>query len=54
MTKKEMRRELDFNLSVELSRDYSVSYLSILRFAFYIDLLSVSEYRWLSRVFMPF
>lgn len=54
MTKRDMRKELDISLSVELWHDCAVGYLSILRFAFYADLLSASEYRWLSRVVMPF
>lgn len=52
MTKKDMRKELDLSLSVELWYDCTVGYLSILRFAFYTDLLTSSEYRWLSRVIL--
>ena len=33
MTKKDMRKELDLNLSVELWHDCTAGYLSILRFA---------------------
>lgn len=50
MIKKDMRKELDLNLSVELWHDCAAGYLSILRFAFFTDLLSSSEYKWLIRV----
>lgn len=51
MTKKDMRRELDFHLSWALQNDYNASYSAFLTFAFFIEIISASEYKWLTHAF---
>lgn len=48
MTKTNMRRELDFHLSWSLQHDYTASYSAFLTFAFFIEIISAAEYKWLT------
>lgn len=52
MTKIDMRRELDLHLSWALQNDYTASYSAYLDFAFFIGIVSASEFKWLSHVIL--
>lgn len=49
MTKSDMRKVLDLNLSVELWDDCFDGYMSILRFALCMKLITTAEHDWLAR-----
>lgn len=52
MTKKQMRTVLDVQLSDELVCGSAKGYLTLLRFAFFSDLISGSEFKRLHRVLL--
>ena len=51
MTKKNMRNELDLSLSSCIRSGDYFAFSTLLDFAFFTDLISGTEYKWLLRTF---